>query len=209
MDRMSYWDERFEKEGMIWGTLPSRTVSRADSCFQAHNCKTLLVPGCGYGRNAHYFQMKGYKVTGIDLSGVAIDMARKINTNIDYITGSILDTELKETFDAIYGYNILHLFLAADRKKFITRCQELLSPGGVAFFTVFSDQEKDYGNGRLIEPSTFESKPGRPAHYFTGEDLLNHFSHCIMIEQGMIEEQENHGAEGHHIHFLRYIAVKS
>ena len=157
---MSYWDERYETEKMIWGTDPSGTASLADKIFQTHNCKSLLVPGCGYGRNANYYQTKGYKVTGIDMSGVAIDMARKTNSAIDYITGSVLDVEIKGPFDAIYGFNILHLFLEHDRKKFISRCHQLLGNGGIAFFTVFSDQESTSGRGRLIEPNTFESKPG-------------------------------------------------
>ena len=76
---------------------------------------------------------------------------------------------------------------------------------GFAFFTVFSEEEPSFGKGKELELNTFESKPGRPTHYFTEEDLNEQFKDYNILEAGIIEEQENHGEKGPHIHKLRYI----
>ena len=205
----TFWDERYEAEGEIWGNLPSKTVVRADAFFHEHQCRKVLVPGCGYGRNANYFQKKGYDVTGVDFSEKAVFMARKFNPKIDYITESVFDVDFPfGSFEAVYAFNILHFFLEAERKCFIRQYCDYIRPGGIAYFTVFSEEEKDFGKGSEVEPNTFEAKLGRPAHYFTREDLLNHFTLYTVLEDGLVEESENHPPDGRHLHYLRYIIVK-
>ena len=205
----TYWDERYAAEGEIWGNLPSKTVSKADSFFQSNNCKKILVPGCGYGRNANFFQKKGYEVTGIDSSETAIFMARRLNPKIEFVTSSVFDADFTEgSFDCLYAFNLLHFFLAHDRRSFIKQYFAYLRPGGIAYVTVFSDEERGFGVGSEVEPGTFEVKLGRPAHFFTREDLMNHFSMYTVLEEGLVEEIENHPPDGRHIHYLRYIVLK-
>lgn len=201
-----YWEKRYAKEGRIWGDSPSKTVGKANDLFQKEGLKKIFIPGSGYGRNADYFASRDYDVTGLEISKTALVLARKSNSNIRYFQGSILDVTLQnEQFDGVYCFNVLHLFLAPDRKKFIRKCLDLLRPFGFAFFTFFSEQEANYGKGRQIEENTFETKPGRPAHYFTEEDLLANFKDFQILETGLIEEPEDHGDEGQHVHILRYI----
>jgi SAM-dependent methyltransferase len=205
----SYWDQRYDEEGEIWGNMPSITVSRADMVFSEHGCSRIIVPGCGYGRNTNYFQRKGYSVTGVDISESAIFLARKVNPQVSYITSSVFDADFpSNSFDGIYAFNFLHFLLHEERKNFLRQYLGYVRPTGVAFFTVFSEEEKGFGAGTEVEPHTFESKLGRPAHYFTREDLLNHFSLYSILDEGLIEEPELHGKDGHHVHYLRYVAVK-
>jgi SAM-dependent methyltransferase len=206
---MNYWDERYTNEKMIWGAYPSRTVVRADEYFSANNCKKIIVPGCGYGRNSNFFDKKGYQVTGVDVSPAAISMAKSTNERVVYATGSFLEMEIPDgSFDGLYAFNVLHLFKAAERKGFVKKTFDVLKPGGIAFLTVFSNEERSFGQGNETEPATFESKPGRPVHYFTRDDLLNHFTMQTVLDDGIVEEKEIHGSEGEHIHILRYIVVK-
>lgn len=79
--------------------------------------------------------------------------------------------------------------------------------GGLLYFTVFSEKESSFGEGQEVEKNTYESRPGRPAHYFTEEDLNNHFTGLQVIEAGLMEEPEDHGGKPH-THSLRYIFVK-
>ena len=73
------------------------------------------------------------------------------------------------------------------------------------FFVVFSDKEDSFGRGKEVEKNTFESKPGRPVHYFSEKNLLGQFENFSIIETGLMKDPEDHGAEGPHIHRLRYI----
>ena len=84
----------------------------------------------------------------------------------------------------------------------------MLENNGYVYFTVFSEKDPSFGKGKELEVNTFESKPKRPTHYFSENDLMEHFKDFKIIKTGVIEEQENHGKIGPHIHILRYIFAK-
>ena len=93
------------------------------------------------------------------------------------------------------------------RISMIQECANKLEDNGMMYFTVFSEKEVSYGKGKEVEKNTYESRPGRPAHYFTEDDLKEHFRYFQLVETGIVEEDENHG-EGPHTHILRYICVR-
>jgi trans-aconitate 2-methyltransferase len=191
-----YWDRRFLEEGRIWGDAPSRTAGIAEAAFRKARVRKILVPGAGYGRNAEYFSEAGYEVTGVEISREALKLARP-GSAVRYVQGSVLDMDLpRDGFDALYCFNVLHLFPSDGRRRFLSRCLQALKPGGMAFFAVFSD----------AEPHT--SKPGRPVHYFTDNDLRNNIAGFEALESGVTRDPESHGAEGPHEHILRYILAR-
>ncbi|WP_051003991.1 class I SAM-dependent methyltransferase [Gottschalkia acidurici] len=204
-----YWNKRYLKENRIWGEKPSNTAIYALNLFEKYEVKKILIPGAGYGRNSKLFSSRGLLVSGIEISKIAVEIAEKYDPDTKFYKGSVLDMPYEDKiYDAIYCFNVLHLFKEQERKEFISKCIENIKINGLMFFTVFSDQEKSYVKGKEIEKDTFESKPGRPVHYFTEEDLLNHFEQMNTIETSLIEETENHGNEGLHIHRLRYICIQ-
>jgi len=203
-----YWEKRYRSEGRIWGELPSRTAEHALELFRNNKVKKVLVPGSGYGRNTRLFSSSGFEVTGIEISPTAGTMARGFDTLSRFYNTSALDMSfLSEKYDAIYCFNVLHLFREEERKLFIRQCIARVKNNGLMFFTVFSEKEESYGQGKEVEKNTFESKPGRPTHYFTEEDLRAHFKSMEILETGLAEDPEDHGA-GPHTHILRYICVR-
>ena len=82
-----------------------------------------------------------------------------------------------------------------------------LGEPGLVFFTVFSEEEPSFGRGEEVESNTYESRPGRPTHYFTEDDLREHFRDFEVIETGILQEPEDHGGQPH-THILRYILAK-
>ena len=168
-----YWDKRFSDEGKIWGKKPSNTAEYALKLFKKHNIKTILIPGAGYGRNTRLFSNNGFFVQGIEISSVALEIAKNHDTKTNFYHGSVLDMPFNnQIYDAIYCFNTLHFFLERERKCFLKKCYSQLRKKGFIFFVVFSKKEKSFGNGRQLEENTFESKPGRPTHYFSEEAFL-------------------------------------
>ena len=209
IDQKTYWNDRFSKGGKIWGDLPSRSALYCLDLFKKQKIKDILVLGSGYGRHTKLFSENKYQVVGIEISETAIDLSKKFDPKSKFINCSVLEMdELSKNFDAIFCFNVLHLFTIDDRKKFLSNCYKKLTPKGICFFTVFSDKETSFGKGREIEKNTFESKPRRPTHYFSEVDLIEHFKDFQLLEQGIIEELENHGERGHHTHVLRYIVTQ-
>ncbi len=204
-----YWDKRYRTEGRIWGDLPSRTTEHALELFRRNDVKTILIPGSGYGRNSRLFSTAGFEVTGIEISPIAGKMAKELDPLSRFIRASVLDMSfLTGKYDAIYCFNVLHFFREKDRKLFIRQCVNRMKNNGQMFFTVFSEKEESYGKGKEVEENTYESKPGRPVHYFSDEDLRKHFENLKIVETGIAEDPEDHG-DGPHTHILRYIYVKA
>ena len=204
-----YWTNRFRNENKIWGDTPSNTAYHALELFQTLKTNNILVPGAGYGRHTKLFSSSGYDVTGIEISMEACSIAKKNDPDTKILNGSVLDIGFEnETFDAIYCFNVLHLFREKEREKFINKCYQELKINGICFFVVFSEEEESYGKGEEIEKNSFESKPGRPVHYFSKYDLQQHFKKFEVIEEGIVDDPEEHGDIGHHIHRLRFIVCK-
>ncbi|MGH3508401.1 MAG: class I SAM-dependent methyltransferase [Nocardioidaceae bacterium] len=69
------WDERYSAADLVWGAEPNR--------FVREQCEEL-PPGdavdlaCGEGRNSLWLARRGWRVTGIDFSPVAIERARTL-----------------------------------------------------------------------------------------------------------------------------------
>ncbi len=210
LDHMQgYWDGRFAGESMIWGHAPSTTAVSALALFRARGDSKILVPGAGYGRNTKLFADAGLEVDGIEISPAAVALARAHDPRTVFICASALAAPLAPAaYDAVYCFNVLHLFRRPERALFLERCHSTLRQGGLAYFAVFSDREKSFGQGRQVEENTFESKPGRPVHYFTDQDLRDHFALFAVRETGLAEDREDHGAEGPHIHIVRYIVAE-
>ena len=200
-EKKAYWDRRFTKEGKIWGESPSKSAFYALKLFKKYKIQKILVPGSGYGRHTKLFSINSYKTVGIEISEKAIEIAKNLDPQTTFINGSVMKMDIiNETFDAIYCYNLLHLFLTNERQKFLKLCYNRLNKNGLVFFTVFSEEETSFGKGKELEKNTFESKPGRPTHYFSEEDLINHFKDFNIIETDIIKNQEDHGERGPQTH---------
>jgi len=204
----AFWDGRYQEEGRIWGDEPSKTAGMALAAFRRHYVESILVPGAGYGRNARLFSESGFNVDGVEISDAALQLAKVFDSKTTFHFGSALDMSfVDKNFDAVYGYNVMHLFRQADRQRFLEACWNKLKDGGFIFLTVFSEMEESFGRGGEVEPNTFESKPGRPVHYFTDDDLREHLRSFDIIETGVVADPEDHG-DGPHTHTLRYILAR-
>ena len=204
-----YWEQRYKAEGKIWGEQPSKTAEHVLKLFQQAGVRKLLVPGSGYGRNTRLFSGAGIQVTGIEISFEACRLAMSYDPATRVFNNSVLNMSfLPGKYDALYAFNVLHLFRQTDRNIFLMQCRKYVKSQKLMFFTVFSEQEESFGKGAEVEKNTFESKPGRPVHYFTETDLKEQLKYFDLIETGLMEDAENHG-EGPHTHILRYICVKT
>ncbi|MGE5416720.1 MAG: class I SAM-dependent methyltransferase [Acidobacteriota bacterium] len=204
-----FWDNRFKEEGKIWGDEPSVTAFYALKSFVEYGVKKLLIPGIGYGRNARLFAGNGIEVDGIEVSGEALRHARSADLPIRCYEGSVLDMPFNdEIYDAVYSLNVLHFFRAEERARFIEKCAEQLKDGGIMFFAALSEQEPAFGQGKQVEENTWERQPGRIVHFFTDEDIRNHFRAFNVLETGLMEDPTKHGDKGENTHILRYILVR-
>ncbi|OKP89062.1 class I SAM-dependent methyltransferase [Paenibacillus sp. P32E] len=202
-----YWSTRFAREGMIWGNQPSPSAFQAKAWFLEHGVESVLVPGAGYGRNTKVFS-SDMDTYGVELSHAALELAAAWDGGTRFIEGSALEPQLDITVDAVYCYDVLHLFLAAERRQLIDASLAQLRPGGLMYFTSFSDEDPNHGHGIMLEPGTYEYKEGKYAHFFSDADLREHFAAVEIVETGTFTESLPSPGSGTHEYILRSILAR-
>ena len=101
--------------------------------FTAFHGKEVLEIGCGIGIDLVRFAQGGAKVTGVDLSQTAIDLAKN-NFKHHGLAGDlrIMDGEALEfpdnAFDIVYAHGVLQY--TADARKMVNEAHRVLKPGG-------------------------------------------------------------------------------
>lgn len=110
--------------------------------FSGYRGQRLLEVGCGIGTDLVRFARGGARVTGVDLSQTAIDLARA-NFELHGLTPDDLRVANGEalpfadaTFDVVYGHGVLQY--TADASAMVHECHRVLRPGGTGIFMVYN-----------------------------------------------------------------------
>lgn len=209
----SFWDERFKREGALWGSEASQSAPAASRLFRVWDVARVLVPGCAYGRHCLHFAREGFDVIGLDTSRVALEMARQSadeeGLNIDFIDGDAVRIPLSPgDVDAVYDRALLHLLLADERRRAVAEYRRVLREDAILFLTCFSTEDDEYGEGPEVEPGTFDAFGGRPAHFFTERDLREQLEGFHVSVARLVDEREEHGSTRHAHRFWQVIAEK-
>ena len=106
------------------------------------NGKTMLHLQCHFGMDSLDWARRGAKVTGVDLSDVAIDEARKLNDELGldakFICSNVYDIEqhLDEKFDIVFtSYGVIGWL--PDLDKWAAIISKYLKPGGTFYMAEF------------------------------------------------------------------------
>ncbi|ETZ24356.1 bifunctional 2-polyprenyl-6-hydroxyphenol methylase/3-demethylubiquinol 3-O-methyltransferase UbiG [Pedobacter sp. V48] len=187
-----FWETAFEQKQEMWGFQPANSAVLAKDFFLKKSVKNMLIPGIGYGRNAHIFRQNGIAVTGIEISQTAIEMARKhYGDQMQIHHGSVTDMPFDHiAYDAIFCYALIHLLNAAERKKLIADCYNQLSPGGHMIFTAITKQAATYRTGKYVSRDRYEIIDGVNIYFYDRESVHAEFSNFGLIEISEITENQ-------------------
>lgn len=126
------WDERYGEKPLLWSKGPNR--------FAAEELGDL-TPGsaldvaCGEGRNAVWLAEKGWEVTGVDFSAVALERAREMaddrEVKVNWVEADILDWDPGRRFDLVLVAYV-HLPLQ-ERSALMEKAVSWVAPGGYLF----------------------------------------------------------------------------
>jgi SAM-dependent methyltransferase len=127
------WDRRYEASELLWGGEPNAFVATEVADLPAGRALDLAA---GEGRNAIWLAQRGWSVTAVDFSAVAMDkaaaLAKRVEAPADRLRWVCADVT---KYDADIGaYDLvliayLHL-PAQQRKDVLTRAASALAPGG-------------------------------------------------------------------------------
>lgn len=124
------WDERYAASAALeWGAEPNRWVEVELAELPPGRALDLA---CGEGRNAVWLARRGWTVTAVDFSGVAVAKGQRLagDLPVDWQVGDVRTHPVTpDAYDAVV-LAYLHLY-PEDRRAVHRRAAEALAPGGV------------------------------------------------------------------------------
>ena len=147
-DSKTQWDQRYSRPTFIFGKSPAQFLAENYQYIPYEG--TVLDMGMGEGRNAVFLAQKGYKVTGVDLSSVAVKksylLAQEFGVKIKGVVASLKDYKIiPGTFDAII------CFYWVDRGM-VEKIKTWLKPGGILIYEAYTFRERERDPGKHADP---------------------------------------------------------
>ncbi|WP_419999744.1 class I SAM-dependent methyltransferase [Streptomyces boninensis] len=130
----SAWDDRYAAHDLVWGGAPNRWVAQETGELPIGRALDLAA---GEGRNAIWLAERGWRVTAVDFSAVALDRGRKlaaerpaeVAARIAWVREDVLSYEpAPGSYDLVV---LAYLQLPADEREPVwRRAAAALAPGG-------------------------------------------------------------------------------
>ncbi|MFF0311890.1 SAM-dependent methyltransferase [Streptosporangium sp. NPDC004379] len=155
------WDERYAAAELVWSAEPNRWVAQA---LDGRPPGTAVDLACGEGRNAVWLAERGWRVTGVDFSSVALGkaeaMAERRGAPVTWVHADATAWSPPEPVDlVVLAY--FHL-PAAERRRVHRTAAHALAPGGTLLVAGHDTTNLTRGVGG----------PQDPAVLFTPGDVL-------------------------------------
>lgn len=130
----SGWDERYAASELVWGAEPNRWVVEETAGLTPGAALDL---GAGEGRNSIWLASRGWRVTAVDFSGVALDRGRELAAarpagvadRLDWVRHDVLAYRPEPAAFDLVVLAYLHL-VAAERRAVLREAARGLAPGG-------------------------------------------------------------------------------
>jgi tellurite methyltransferase len=162
--RIEEWDERYRTGQQVLETPAPLVVQFAGGLAPG----SALDLACGPGRNARYLAARGWIVTAVDGSSIAIELLRANNPSID---ARVADLEAGE-FDAPPAAFDLVLSCYYLQRSLIPRMKSALRPGALLIMIVhLAGADQPQGTPTRAYPDELRafSAGWRILHYRDGE----------------------------------------
>jgi len=187
MDRAE-WDRRYAGSELLWSAKPNRFLVAEVSELAPGRALDLA---CGEGRNAVWLAERGWQVTGVDFSEVAIEKARRLasarKVEVEWLVADLLQFQLpSEAFELVL---LFYLQLpAGERQRIVRASARAVAPGGT--FLLVAHDSRNLGEGY--------GGPKEPAVLYTAEDVVTDLN-GLEVERAELVERPVEAPEGERV----------
>lgn len=155
MNQEIRWNTRYRDAGdeYLFGTEPNRFLSHRAELLR--NGRTAVSVADGEGRNSVWLAEQGLDVTAVEISGVAIEKARRLAAGrklaIRFLLADMLapnwpPPDLCNTFDWVVGI-FIQFVGAEDRGRQFAAMKQLACAGGRILLHGYTPKQLDYRTG--------------------------------------------------------------
>jgi len=196
----SPFDLAYSREEWLFGDAPSEELERVIDGRSLSG--VALDLGCGDGRDTMLLIGRGFHVTAIDTSAVALEKLRarvrgtSIEQRLTTVHGPVQDWAWQRgAFDLVVATTLLDHLTERDVASVSSQIVGSLRPGGILFAEVHTTDDPGYaGTG---QPSEFAQQI---LHYFAHNELLDLFRRDmrVLFYWERLEVDLDHGDPHHH-----------
>lgn len=126
-----HWDTRYRESDRIWSGNPNAILVRE---VEPMAPGTALDLGCGEGADAIWLARRGWRVTGVDISAVALERAagaaQAEGVTVDWRRHDLGSSFPEGTFDLVSA-QFLHSTGYMPRERILAAAARAVAPGGV------------------------------------------------------------------------------
>jgi len=147
------WDRRYSGRELIWTAEPNRfLVAEAGELPPGR----ALDLACGEGRNAIWLAERGWRVTGVDFSEVALAKAERLAASRG-VEGEWIPADLvsfrpePEAFDLVLCFYLQ--VPEPDRRAVVAAAASGVAPGGTFLLVAHDSANLEHGHGGPQEPA--------------------------------------------------------
>jgi len=146
-ENFSGWDDYYKKnkvEDMPW--YEKNLDTDLENEIKSKNLRKgrFLDLGTGPGTQAIQLAKRNFEVTATDISSSAIEKAKKLSNEINFLVDDVLDSKLSDRdFDFIFDRGIFHLFDVSQRPQYVKQIKRILDENGILFLKCMSIDEKN------------------------------------------------------------------
>ncbi|MDX3355953.1 methyltransferase domain-containing protein [Streptomyces sp. ME01-24h] len=158
-----FWDTRYAASDRVWSGSPNDVLVREVGPLAPG---TALDLGCGEGADAVWLARQGWRVTAVDISGVALERAAAhakaegiADGAIDWQRHDLAETFPEGTYDLVSA-QFLHSPNDMPRERILRAAAAAVAPGGVLLVV-----------GHAGFPA-WETDPHPRVHFPTPEEVL-------------------------------------
>jgi SAM-dependent methyltransferase len=186
-DATQFWNQRFDKQEFIFGKEPNEYLVEQASHYLKPNSSVLCIAD-GEGRNGVWLAKQGMRVTGFDVSDIALAKANQLaadnEVNIQY---SLCDTDgfdwQANSYDAVIG--IFIQFADPEmRARIFQQVHQTLKSGGLFILQGYTPKQLEYKTGG---PSLIQ-------HLYTEEMIRELSSDFEILDLQCYEKELSEGA---------------
>ncbi len=187
-DDRDFWNKKFNDAKTDFNHRPNKLLI---SAIRDRKPGAAIDLGMGQGRNAIFLAQQGWRVTGVDLSNVAVEQARseasRLGIKLDAVVDDLSRYDLGQSRWDLIAMFYVHAWYHSAKPDCIRRLHRALKPGGLLVIEGFA---------------------GKDSFMFQPNELLRDFADLRILRYEDVQDEAD-WAPASKSHIIRLVAEKT